>query len=237
MGCAPAVEKGLSRRGFRELPRLPSPVSLRERLGSCTNVCFAVNLPVNKISQEICKIITTGRTCTVRLIKLSTVINCYFQKIMYISEKEEGEPEWKTREDRASGSVPVPGGWRVTRADRRQGTAPRPWTTASAGSSSEETVLRGEGKASGEGWCGKRRESGAASGPGQAESQRHRLYVGKNKRRQLGELREQKVLLSWKAGERARVMCQGCLRLCRRTGSVLSRDAGAGCGRIWGVMV
>lgn len=85
-----------------------------ELLGSYTNVCFAMYLPVNKISQEVCKIITTGRTCTVRLIKLSTVINCYFQKITYISKKEESEPKWKTREDRVCSNVPAPGGWRVT---------------------------------------------------------------------------------------------------------------------------
>lgn len=72
-------------------------VFVYELLGSCTNVCFAMYLPVNKISQEICKIITTGRTCTVRLIKLSTVINCFFQKIMCISKKEESEPGWKTK--------------------------------------------------------------------------------------------------------------------------------------------
>lgn len=34
--------------------------------------------------------ITTGRIRTVRLIKLSTVINCYFQKIMCANKKEEG---------------------------------------------------------------------------------------------------------------------------------------------------
>lgn len=85
-----------------------------ELLGSYTNVCFAMYLPVNKISQEICKIITTGRTCTVRLIKLSTVINCYFQKITYISKKEESEPKWKTREDGACSNVLAPGGWRET---------------------------------------------------------------------------------------------------------------------------
>lgn len=72
-------------------------VFVYELLGSCTNVCFAMYLPVNKISQEICKIITTGRTCTVRLIKLSTVINCFFQKIMCISKREESEPGWKTK--------------------------------------------------------------------------------------------------------------------------------------------
>lgn len=86
-----------------------------ELLGSCTNVCFAMYLPVNKISQEICKIITTGRTCTVRLIKLSTVINCFFQKIMYISKKEESEPGWKTRKTEwcdvvlAAGDLSTPG--------------------------------------------------------------------------------------------------------------------------------
>lgn len=71
-------------------------------------------LPVNKISQEICKVITTGRTCTVRLIKLSTVINCYFQKIMCISKKEKSEPKWKTQEDGACSNILVPGRWRVT---------------------------------------------------------------------------------------------------------------------------
>lgn len=61
-----------------------------ELLGSCTNVCFAMYLPANKIAQEICKMITTGKIRTVRLIKLSTVINCYFQKIMCVNKKEEG---------------------------------------------------------------------------------------------------------------------------------------------------
>lgn len=89
-------------------------MSLCELLGSHADVWYAIYLSLNKISQEICKIITTGRTCTVRLIKLSTVTNCYFQKIMYIRKKEKSEPKWKTREDRVCSAILALGSRRVT---------------------------------------------------------------------------------------------------------------------------